>query len=576
MLRHEIDIATHAAQAAIRVNTDEIDDCIRTIAEVCAEQGILCTVWDAHAGWRTFLDGPSPEALDRLSDVLEAVLKAPDEPAVAVVVKNFHLAFEGNRREPMAALVQHVTAAGKARRKFLIGLMPAEGRLPPEVAPLFHPIDHELPDERELGILLAQVMTPEEEATPAPNPAAADEARTIVKAALGLTRLQAEGAFASSLAEFGAIRPAAIWKTKAKILNREGLVELRETRLGFEDVGGLDGFKDFLLRLTAHDPLEDVDPDARFKGVMVVGAPGTGKSLMAECLGRELDLPTMMFNPGNLMGEYVGVTERNTRKFFQTIRRMAPCVVVGDEIAQTMGGGKDANSAVDKRMLGSFLTALNDIKEPVFWFFTANDIEGMHEAFSRAERVDAKVYVRLPNVDQRAEVWRIYVRKFFPETVNGQPDPRHVPLDSRVHLERLRSTTGDAWTRALQDAAAFAMTLAFRQREAFLDATENQQDRRMVAEMLVLDADWTPAEIRACCRLARRLKMPLHEAARRVGHVCIGPKGDQMLERLHNWALSEGALDSETGQLYAGRPIAAEPEPPNGKRVRRKVTKLEG
>jgi hypothetical protein len=67
---------------------------------------------------------------------------------------------------------------------------------------------------------------------------------------------------------------------------------------------------------------------------------------------------------------------------------------------------------------------------------------------------------------------------------------------------------------------------------------------------MVDDDRWMPAEIRACCRLARRLRMPLHLAARRIGCVCKGERGEKTLERLHRWALSENALDSESGELY--------------------------
>lgn len=56
----------------------------------------------------------------------------------------------------------------------------------------------------------------------------------------------------------------------------------------------------------------------------------TGKSLIAYCLGNELGIVTLKANPGNLMDQFVGNTEKNTRKFFQVCRRMAPVVVIMD------------------------------------------------------------------------------------------------------------------------------------------------------------------------------------------------------------------------------------------------------
>ena len=86
---------------------------------------------------------------------------------------------------------------------------------------------------------------------------------------------------------------------------------------------------------------------------------------------------------------------------------MSPCVVIIDEVSKVMpAAGGDRDGGVGSRMLGTFLTQMNDIKESIFWVFTENDISNMHEAFTRAERVDAIFYVRLPDDKQRAEVWR--------------------------------------------------------------------------------------------------------------------------------------------------------------------------
>ena len=92
--------------------------------------------------------------------------------------------------------------------------------------------------------------------------------------------------------------------------------------------------------------------------------------------------------------------------------------------------------------------------------------------------------------------------------------------------------------------------------------------------LLVDDEGWTPAEIRSCCRLMRRLDMSLAETARRVGHVCTGGKGRKMLERLDAWAENDGAIDAETGELFrrdakSGRAEVAEAAAPT--KARRKV-----
>lgn len=598
MLGKDFGVAVGAAQTGIRIDTDEIPDALEVIADTCLRYGWQLRVWDKTLGLQAKgISSQVAAAPDNLPPGLAALAsQAPasllgelirflNEPAaidpedptatlkLILVVKNFHLAFESGR-EAISSALQHLIERGKAEDKYVVGLMPAEAKLPPEVDPLFHVIGHELPDVAELTEILAGIASDEELASS--ETFDYPDAPAIVQAALGLTRLQAEGIFAASRvqAEDGQIQAKDVWDHKAKILNRDKLVELLEPALGFSDIGGLQGLKDFLIRITAPDNLEEVDPDALYKGVVCVGAPGVGKSLTAICLGRELNVPTLLLNPGNLMGEYVGVTERNTRKFFQIIKRMSPCVCVIDEINQTMGNGKNSNSAVDNRMLGSFLSALNDIKEPVFWFFTANEIEGMHPAFFRAERVDAKFYVRLPDADQRAVVWRIYVKKFFPKKITGVADPRGVELDVDRALKRFFQADDDRETRL----AATLMTLPMADREAALRELAKKKLRAVVEPLLVDDAGWTPAEIRACCRLARRLNLPLHLAARRVGHECLGAAGEKMLAQLDRWAEQNGALDAETGELFvrtkAGDAPARDDDPARTKKVRRKVSKI--
>lgn len=612
-LLKEFGVAVGAAQTGIRVNTDEIPDALSTISAACQKHGWELRVWDKTRGLQAkdkpqkkTPGNPSPlagiaaaqqKAGAQQESALAAVLSFLDEPAkqdnsggddsqipVVVVFKNFHLAFE-RVREEMVSAVQHLIEDGKEKSKFIVGLMPAEAKLPPEVDPLFHVIDHELPDEQELLTIVRGVVRDDEFSDDAEPPPASQDEKAVCKAALGLTRLQAEGVFAASMVQHGKVLANEVWEHKAKILNREGLVELHKSPLNFSNVGGLHGVKDFLKRLCSYDPLEDEDSDARAKGVVAVGPPGTGKSLLAYCLGNELNIVALKANPGNLMDQYVGNTEKNTRKFFQICKRMAPCVVIMDEVGQVMpSGGQDDSSGVAKRMLGTFLTAMNDVQEPIFWFFTSNDVESLHEAFLRAERVDAKIYVRLPDAEQRAEVWRIYLKKFFPRQVKSKDDPTYIELDVPEALrnyQKLKKVNPIEYGQKV--AAALMAVPAGKKRESLLSQIEGIDDNlyEAVQACLIDDEGWTPAEIRSCCRLMRRLKMPLNETSRRIGHVAIGEKGEKMLRRLDRWAVNDGAIDAESGELFI--PDSEKPSKKHhdegsngqvGKKVRRKIPGL--
>lgn len=216
--------------------------------------------------------------------------------------------------------------------------------------------------------------------------------------------------------------------------------------------------------------------------------------------------------------------------------------------------GGDRDGGVGARMEGTFLTQMNDMKESVFWCFTANDVDSMHEAFFRAERVDAVFYVKLPTPEQRARVWKLYLEKFFPPTINGNAYAGHIPLDVDTLIKAFKTQKKPNladWTNRF---VAAVLCLSGDERiEAKGKISELAEIRKEFSESLFNDEGWTPAEIRACCRLSRRLKEPLAKTKRRIRPVSTSAA--KSFARLDRWA-SESALDAETGEVYVSEKVS--------------------
>lgn len=375
-------VAVSAGESAIRVDTDEISDAIAAISEVCGRFEWDLRVFDPAKGVEWLQGKPQPKpGTTKTSSVLEAISggnsSGPttglemlkdfwNEPALpetapkargevrptVVVIKNMHLVFEG-RREQVSAIIQHIVGdkvsahpnyksylkdnvydphgidASSDTGKFIVGLMPAEAAIPVEVSPLFRVITHELPDEAELRSVYKQTVSAtvsEEDG----DELEVDDMALSVSAALGLTRQQAEGVYASSIVLHSRIVPSYVWSEKSKILNKEGLVELYAGKERFSDVAGLAGAKTFLKTILTPSEYDIADPDVRAKGAAFVGPPGVGKSLLAKAVGNELGWPILMVNPGNWMGQYVGQSEAKTRKGLQILRAHAPCIAIVD------------------------------------------------------------------------------------------------------------------------------------------------------------------------------------------------------------------------------------------------------
>jgi SpoVK/Ycf46/Vps4 family AAA+-type ATPase len=202
---------------------------------------------------------------------------------------------------------------------------------------------------------------------------------------------------------------------------------------------------------------------------MLLGVPGTGKSAFAKALGNETGRPTLVLDPGSLMGSLVGQTEQNVRQALRVADAMAPSVLFIDEIEKGLAGGTaehQGDGGVSARMLGSLLTWLNDHASDVFVVCTSNDVSKLPPEFCRAERFDGVFFLDLPGKEEKDVIWTIY-----------------------RDLYRTQGVTPD-------------------------------------------DTDWTGAEIRACCRLGALLGLPLHQAAQHVVPVAMtaGARVQQLRE----------------------------------------------
>lgn len=305
----------------------------------------------------------------------------------------------------------------------------------------------------------------------------------VLDAAGGLTRYEAEGAFSLSLVRHSRLESQTLWDLKSQMLKKSGLLQLHRGRESFADLGGLDAVKQFCLRAMRRQG--DRDSLRRPRGIMLLSPPGCGKSQLAKALGNETGRPTIVLDVGSLMGGLVGLTEERTRQALALIDAMAPAVVMIDEVEKALGGigGGATDGGVTTRLFGSLLSWLNDHDSDVFVVCTCNDISRLPPEFSRAERFDGVFFVDLPDVPQRRAIWSIWLARFGLDT--KQPRP--------------------------------------------------------------VDADWTGAEVRACCRLAALLDCTLVEAAQYV--VPVARTAAESVERLRTWADGR-CLSADRGGIY--------------------------
>ena len=409
----------NAAFSGLWVLTVEPDEAERELVEHARRQGWTLAVWDVARGLRFPADPNAtvPEINDPLA-VLQALptlapLAAmsegtmPSEHTTLLVLPNFHRFL--NSAESVQTLFEQLVA-GKQRRTFVVVLSPTV-TLPVELERAFVVIDHDLPSQDQLGEIARDVLADH------PNGLPTDRAwQALLEAAAGLTRAEAEGAFALSLARHDALRADVIWDLKAQTLRKQNLLTLHRGQENFTSLGGLLALKDFCRR--ALQPGRSVKP----RGALLLSPPGCGKSAFCRALGNETGRPVLTLDIGNLMGGLVGDTERNVRQALKIADAMSPCILFCDELEKGLSGvGGSGDSGVSTRLFGTLLSWLADHTSDVFFIGTANDISRLPPEFTRAERLDAVFFVDLPAAAERQTIWALYRRQY--DIAASQPIP---------------------------------------------------------------------------------------------------------------------------------------------------------
>ena len=132
--------------------------------------------------------------------------------------------------------------AGKHQRTFIVMLSPIV-QIPVELEKLFVVIEHSLPDREQLERIARELTSDQPDDLPGGG-----DLQRVLDAAAGLTRYEAEGAFALSLTRHNTIRPDSIWELKAQTLKKNNLLTLHRGRETFDTLGGLTNLKDFCRR----------------------------------------------------------------------------------------------------------------------------------------------------------------------------------------------------------------------------------------------------------------------------------------------------------------------------------------
>jgi SpoVK/Ycf46/Vps4 family AAA+-type ATPase len=241
----------------------------------------------------------------------------------------------------------------------------------------------------------------------------------LLKAALGLTRDEAEKVYRKAQVTAGRLTEEEVnivLSEKKQLIRRNGILEFMEEDETIDSVGGLEELKIWLKqRSNAFTERAREYGLPQPKGMLILGVPGCGKSLIAKTTSRLWGLPLLRLDMGRVYdGSMVGRSEANLRSALKTAESISPAILFIDEMDKAFAGtsgSADSDGGTSSRIFGSFLTWMQEKTSPVFVMATANRVERLPGEFLRKGRFDEIFFVDLPNAEERKDIFRIHLSK---------------------------------------------------------------------------------------------------------------------------------------------------------------------
>ena len=372
--------------------------------------------WSITDGLRS-MDGSSQNNPDRRRTreplaVLNEILQS--DVSAIYVLKDFHCYLEAPE---IVRQLRDLATALRRTRKTIIILSPVL-KLPDELEKSVTILDLPLPSYGDLSALLDHTIGSAGTSRRFEVRLSPEERDRLIKAAQGLTMTEAENAFAHAIVldkVLDANDIHAIAAEKRQVIRKSGVLEFYDVTAGLAGVGGMDILKDWLSkRVRAF-----TDEARRYglpqpKGILLMGVQGCGKSLLAKTIAASWSLPLIRMDMSRIFEGYIGSSEQNMRKAVQVSESVAPVVLWIDEIEKAfsgVGGSGSSDSGTTARVVGTFLTWIQEKTAPVFVVATANDVQDLPPELLRKGRLDEIFFVDLPRAKERGDIFAIHLRR---------------------------------------------------------------------------------------------------------------------------------------------------------------------
>jgi cell division protease FtsH len=338
-------------------------------------------------------------------------------------------------------------------------------------------------------------------------------------------------------------------KSRARLLGED------QVKVTFADVAGVDEAKEEVSELVEflRDPAKFQKLGGKIpRGVLMVGSPGTGKTLLARAIAGEAKVPFFTISGSDFVEMFVGVGASRVRDMFEQAKKQAPCIIFIDEIDAVgrhrgagLGGGHDER----EQTLNQLLVEMDGFEgnEGVIVIAATNRPDVLDPALLRPGRFDRQVVVPLPDIRGREQILKVHMRK--------------VPLDKDVKPGIIARGTpgfsGADLANLVNEAALFAARSSSRVVE--MEHFEKAKDKILMGaerkSMVMSDQEKKLTAYHEAGHAIVGLTVPAHDP---VYKVSIIPRGRALgvtmfLPEEDRYSYSKERLDSQVSSLFGGR-----------------------
>ena len=338
-------------------------------------------------------------------------------------------------------------------------------------------------------------------------------------------------------------------KSRARLLGED------QVKVTFADVAGVDEAKEEVSELVdfLRDPSKFQKLGGKIpRGVLMVGTPGTGKTLLARAIAGEAKVPFFTISGSDFVEMFVGVGASRVRDMFEQAKKHAPCIIFIDEIDAVgrhrgagLGGGHDER----EQTLNQLLVEMDgfDGNEGIIVIAATNRPDVLDPALLRPGRFDRQVVVPLPDIRGREQILKVHMRK--------------VPLDKAVEPSVIARGTpgfsGADLANLVNEAALFAARS--NRRTVEMEHFESAKDKIMMGaerkSMVMSDSEKKLTAYHEAGHAIVGLLVPSHDA---VHKVTIIPRGRALgvtmfLPEEDRYSESKERLESRISSMFGGR-----------------------